>query len=98
MTDSLYSLLGEKWFSALWVSILLIVFFVYPAYEAIIIGFHLRRIGRKFCAAHGYTYVGVAHAKSHFSIVYKPHDCNMPKYAKLILHTSFGRLRKVQWL
>jgi hypothetical protein len=70
----------------------------YPIYDGIMVRRHLRRVGLAYCEQHGVTFVGIAHAKSHLSVMYKDGDSGKRHYAKCILHTSFGRFRRVEWL
>lgn len=57
----------------------------------------LDKIGRKFCLEHGYKYLGIKHAKSHFSVVYE--TGGKRRYAKFIARTGFfGNIRRVDWI
>lgn len=75
-----------------------VVIVVYPLYDYLMIGHHLRRVGSDYCRENGYTFIGIGHAKSHFSVIYRTGDSGKRRYARFILRTSFGRFRGVEWL
>lgn len=75
-----------------------VVIIVYPIYDYFMIRYHLNRVGSEYCREMGLTFIGIGHAKSHFSVIYKTGDNGKRNYAKFILRTSFGRLRGVEWL
>jgi len=75
-----------------------VVIVVYPVYDYFMVRYHLKQVGSEYCRENGHTFVGISHAKSHFSVIYKTGNGGKRNYAKFILRTSFGRFRGVQWL
>jgi hypothetical protein len=51
-----------------------VVIVVYPTYDYFMVRHHLRRVGSEYCRENGYTFIGIGHAKSHFSVIYKATD------------------------
>ena len=81
---------------ALWFFVLAAALVAYPVFNYFMIRRALARVGRAYCAEHGVHYLGIKHAKSHFSVIYS--SSGKRNYAKFILHTSLGRVRKVEWV
>ena len=75
-----------------------VVIVVYPTYDYFMVRHHLRRVGLEYCRENGCTFIGIGHAKAHFSVIYKTADSGRRQYAKFILRTSLGRFRGVEWL
>jgi hypothetical protein len=84
---------GQLYLAALFVLLVL-----YPIYDWLMVRKHLRAIGEKFCSEGGFEFVEIGHSKSHFSVIYRIPGSGKRHYAKFILHTSLGRLRRVDWL
>lgn len=91
LKQALVTALPFVWFGA--AAILIII---YPIYDGIMGHFHLNRVGREFCAQREVEFLGIKHAKAHFSVMHK--EGGRKKYAKFRLHTSLGRLKSIEWL
>jgi len=88
---------GSEFVTFTALAILVAVAVVYPIFDYFVVRFHLDRIGKQYASEHQAEFVGIKHAKGHFSVVYI--DGGATKYAKFRLHTSLaGRVRRIEWL
>ncbi len=81
-----------------WVAILFSLFVVYQIYDHYMFKSLLEKVGKNYCNENEFDYVGIKHAKGHFSVIYKTVESGRRKYKKFRMNTFFGKIRYLEWL
>jgi hypothetical protein len=81
-----------------WIAILFALFVVYQIYDHYTFKNLLEKVGKSYCSEHEFDYVGIKHAKGHFSVIFKTAESGRRKYQKFRMNAFLGKVRYLEWL
>lgn len=82
-----------------WPLVMLLFLVIYQVFNYVSFKKQLDRVGREYCVENDFEYIGIKHAKTHFSVIYKAADSGKRKYKKFRMNTSLiGKISFLEWL
>ena len=91
--NMIYEFLTMYWFVFLFV-----LFVVYQIYDHYSFKSLLEKVGIDYCVENDHEYIGIKHAKGHFSVIYKTTDNERRKYKKFRMNAFLGKIKYLEWL
>ena len=81
-----------------WVALLFFLFVSYQVFDYFSFKNLLNGVGRDYCAENSVEFVGIKHAKSHFSVIYKKEGSGKRMYKKFRMDAFLGKIKHLEWL
>jgi len=81
-----------------WPAIIFVLFVVYQIYDHYSFKRKLEQVGKEYCDSNEFEFVGIKHAKGHFSVIYKTGENGKRKYKKFRMNAFLGKVTYFEWL
>jgi len=94
LISTVFSFLNEYW-----LPLVFLLFVAYQVFDYFNFKGHLEKVGQRFCDTNGVEYIGIKHAKAHFSVIFKTPENGKRKYRKFRMNTSFlWKMNYFEWI